>query len=59
MLPKSRSPEQTVMKNKPLIAFLFGLVIGAPALAQQSIDSMIDREIAQLVGTLQDAARRA
>ncbi|MDX6405830.1 MAG: hypothetical protein QOH70_3285 [Blastocatellia bacterium] len=51
MLPKSRSPEQTVMKNKPLIAFLLGLVIGVPALAQQSIDSMIDREIAQLVGT--------
>jgi amidohydrolase len=51
VLPKSRSPEQTVMKNKPLIAFLFGLVIGVPALAQQSIDSMIDRELAQLVGT--------
>ncbi|MDX6574758.1 MAG: hypothetical protein QOE96_711 [Blastocatellia bacterium] len=51
MLPKSRSPEQTVMKNKPLIAFLLGLVFGVPVLAQQSIDSMIDRELAQLVGT--------
>jgi hippurate hydrolase len=39
------------MKNKFLIAFLLGLVIGVPAMAQQSIDSMLDREIAQLVGT--------
>jgi hippurate hydrolase len=39
------------MKNKPLIAFLLGLVFGVPVLAQQSIDSMIDRELAQLVGT--------
>jgi amidohydrolase len=51
VLSKSRSPEQTVMKNKPLIAFLLGLVIAAPTAAQQSIDSMLDREIAQLVGT--------
>lgn len=39
------------MKNKFLLPFLFSLVVAAPAIAQQSLDAMVDREIAQLVST--------
>ena len=39
------------MKNKPLLAFVFSLIVVTPALAQQSLDALVDREIAQLVST--------
>jgi len=39
------------MKNKPLLVFVFSLIVVTPALAQQSLDALVDREIAQLVST--------
>src|SRR6266550_5087228 len=39
------------MKTKTLLALLFALSIAAPAVAQQSLDAMVDREITQLVAT--------
>ena len=39
------------MKKTKLIAFLFSILVAAPVIAQQSLDSMVDREIAQLVST--------
>src|SRR5260370_10357866 len=39
------------MKNKLLLAFSFVVVIAIPAVAQQPLDAMVDREIAQLVAT--------
>jgi amidohydrolase len=39
------------MKNRFLLAFLVSLMASMPAIAQQSLDAMIDREIAQLVST--------
>lgn len=39
------------MKNKTLLAFVFSLLVAAPVIAQQSLDSLVDREIAQLVAT--------
>jgi amidohydrolase len=39
------------MKKRLLLPFLIGLVLAVPAIAQQSLDAMVDREIAQLVST--------
>ena len=39
------------MKTKTLLAFLFALSTAIPASAQQSLDAMVDREIASLVTT--------
>ena len=39
------------MKRPTLLAVLFSILLVAPAMAQQSLDSLIDREIAQLVST--------
>ena len=39
------------MKKLTGLSFLLAMLIAAPASAQQSLDSMIDREIAQLVST--------
>src|SRR5713226_7987731 len=39
------------MKTKLLLAFLFSLIVGVPAMAQTSLDAMVDREIASLVST--------
>jgi amidohydrolase len=39
------------MKKLTGLAFLLAILIAAPAAAQQSLDAMIDREIAQLVST--------
>ena len=39
------------MKNKLLLACSFVVVIAMPTMAQQSLDAMVDREIAQLVAT--------
>jgi hippurate hydrolase len=39
------------MKKPAFLATLLGIVVAATASAQQSIDSMLDREIAQLVST--------
>src|SRR5947208_14433487 len=39
------------MKIKPLIALLFAISVAAHAYPQQSLDAMVDREIAQLVST--------
>ena len=39
------------MKKLTLLALLCVLVFAAPAMAQQSLDGMLDREIAQLVNT--------
>src|SRR5258708_28904755 len=39
------------MKTKILLALLFALSTAIPAAAQQSLDAMVDREIAQLVAT--------
>ena len=36
------------MKNKLLLACAFVVVIAMPIMAQQSLDAMVDREIAQL-----------
>jgi amidohydrolase len=40
-----------VMKNRSLLAFVFSLLVAAPVIAQQSLDSLVDRGIAQLVAT--------
>ena len=39
------------MKKLIFLAVLCGIFVATPAMAQQSIDSMLDREIAQLVAT--------
>lgn len=39
------------MKHRLLPALLFGIIVAAPVVAQQSLDSLVDREIAQLVST--------
>src|SRR5436305_8903026 len=39
------------MKKTAFFALLLSLSLAAPAFAQQSLDAMIDREIAQLVST--------
>ena len=39
------------MKNKSIVVVLFTLILGTSAQAQQSLDVMVDREIAQLVST--------
>src|SRR6266849_4249582 len=39
------------MKNNLLLAFSFVVVIATPTMAQQSLDAMVDRELAQLVTT--------
>src|SRR6266571_7408478 len=39
------------MKKLTGLSFLLAMLIAAPASAQQSLDAMIDREIAQLVST--------
>jgi len=39
------------MKKSAILVVLLGLLISAPVSAQQSLDSLIDREIAQLVST--------
>jgi hippurate hydrolase len=39
------------MKTKTLLALLFALSTAIPVVAQQSLDAMVDREIAQLVAT--------
>lgn len=39
------------MKNKFLFACSFAVVIAMPAMAQQSLDAMVDREITSLVAT--------
>src|SRR6266436_1751474 len=39
------------MKKLTFLAVLCGIFVATPAMAQQSIDAMIDREIAQLVST--------
>src|SRR5713226_1903791 len=40
-----------IMRKTKLIAFLFGILIASPVVAQQSLDAMVDRELAQLVST--------
>jgi len=40
-----------IMKRLILLAFLLSIFVAAPAPAQQSIDSLLDREIASLVST--------
>jgi metal-dependent amidase/aminoacylase/carboxypeptidase family protein len=39
------------MKTKIILALLFALSTAIPAIAQQSLDAMVDRELAQLVAT--------
>src|SRR5438552_10653630 len=39
------------MKKSTLLAVLSSILFAAPAIAQQSLDGMLDREIAQLVST--------
>src|SRR3989442_9453205 len=39
------------MKKLTGLSFLLAMLIAAPASAQQSLDAMIDREIAQVVST--------
>src|SRR5437016_13454299 len=39
------------MKKQILLAVVFSVLVATPAIAQQSLDGMIDREIAQLVST--------
>ena len=39
------------MKKSLLLSFLISVFVSAPAFAQQSLDALIDREIAQLVST--------
>lgn len=39
------------MKKRFLLPFLISLVAAVPAIAQQSLDALLDREIAQLVST--------
>src|SRR5260370_36282714 len=39
------------MTTKILLALLFALFTAVPAVAQQSLDAIVDREIAQLVAT--------
>src|SRR5436309_6995374 len=39
------------MKKQILLAVVFSVLVATPAIAQQSLDAMIDREIAQLVTT--------
>ncbi len=39
------------MKTRLLLTFLFGLIVSTPAMAQQSLDAMVDREITQLLAT--------
>src|SRR3989440_1684368 len=39
------------MKKSTLLAVLSSILFAAPAIAQQSLDSMLDRELAQLVST--------
>src|SRR5260221_6467090 len=39
------------MKNKLLLVAAFVVVIAMPIMAQQSLDAIVDREIAQLVST--------
>src|SRR6266478_8358929 len=39
------------MKSKSIVILSLSLVLATSAYAQQSLDAMIDREIAQLVGT--------
>jgi len=39
------------MKKQILLAVVFSVLVATPAIAQQSLDAMIDREIAQLVST--------
>jgi len=39
------------MKTRLLLTFLAGLVVSVPAMAQQTLDAMIDREMAALVST--------
>src|SRR5436190_11058895 len=39
------------MKKFAILGFLLAILIAAPAAAQQSLDSLIDHEIAQLVST--------
>src|SRR5436309_15069969 len=39
------------MKKQILLAIIFSVLVATPAIAQQSLDAMIDREIAQLVST--------
>src|SRR5947209_17337985 len=39
------------MKKQTLLAVIFSIFVTAPSMAQQSLDAMIDREIAQLVTT--------
>jgi amidohydrolase len=39
------------MKTKTLLALLFALSTAIPVVAQQSVDAIVDREIAQLVAT--------
>lgn len=39
------------MKKSHLLAFILGSLFATPAIAQQSLDALIDREIAQLVST--------
>jgi amidohydrolase len=46
-----RRPTQDTMKKLILFAFLLSALVAAPAPAQQSLDAMVDREIAQLVAT--------
>jgi amidohydrolase len=42
---------QNTMKRLTLLAFLLSILVAAPVMAQQTLDSMLDREIAQLVST--------
>src|SRR5437870_7181998 len=39
------------MKKQTLLAVIFSIFVTAPSMAQQSLDAMVDREIAQLVTT--------
>src|SRR2546423_8469571 len=39
------------MQIKPLIALVFAISVAARAYPQQSLDAMVDRELAQLVNT--------
>src|SRR5437660_10570604 len=39
------------MKKQILLAVVFSVLVATPAIAQQSLNAMIDREIAQIVST--------
>ena len=39
------------MKNKPFVILLFSFILVTSAQAQQSLDAMVDREVATLVST--------